>query len=300
MHSTPADLQFLYLLEALFEERNVTAAADRLGLSQTALSHALARMRVRFADPLFIKTSSGMQPTPMAERMALSAKRALEVVRQEILRVQPFDPLTSDRRFTICLSDMGGAVLLHRIVKAMARNAPNVRIQALQVVPGEIATELESGGIDLAIGYYPDIKGPLYQQALFRRDHVCIVRSDHPTIDDALSLEQFVATPHVLPTIISAANKFVDDELAKLGLRRQIALEVPYILAVPNIIAETDYIAMVPAELAELSKRVAPVRSLRMPIEPPLLVIQQYWHRRFHADPDGKWLRTIVSETLAE
>ena len=300
MHSGSVDLQFLFLLEALYEERNVTAAAGRLGLSQTALSHALARLRLRFGDPLFVKTSRGMQPTPMAERLTRSSKRALQVVRQEILQSLPFDPLTSDRALTICLSDMGGAVLLHRIIKGLAALAPHIRIRALQVVPHEIAGQLESGQIDLAIGYYPDISGPLYQQSLFRRTHVCIVREDHPHIRDSLDLNQFVETPHVLPTIISQANKFVDRELSKRGLKRQIVLEVPYLLAVPNIIAETDYIAMVPAELAELSRRVAAVRILPMPVKSPLLVIRQYWHRRFHADPEGKWLRTAIASILGE
>jgi DNA-binding transcriptional LysR family regulator len=195
---------------------------------------------------------------------------------------------------------MGGAVLLHRIVKRISSEAPNVHIRPLQVKPSEIGPKLESGEINLAIGYYPEIVGPLFQQSLFRRDHVCIVRDRHPRIHKTLSLEQFVETPHVLPTIITAANRHVDQELRKRGLRRRIALEVPYLLAVPNIIAETDYIAMVPAELAELSRRVAPVRILRMPIKSPLLVIKQYWHRRFHAEPDGKWLRGIIVATLGE
>jgi len=300
MHETPADLGFLYLLEALYEERSVTAAADRLSLSQPALSHALARLRTRFGDPLFVKTSTGMQPTPLAERLALSATRVLKVVRQEILHPAPFDPRTSERTFTICMTDMGGAVLLHRIVKRLAADAPNVRIRPIQVKADDITAKLEAGEIDLAIGYYPDIKGPVYQQSLFRRTHVCIVRNRHPAIGATLSIKEFVETPHVLPTIIAAANKAIDGELRKLGLRRRIAVEVPYLLAVPNIIAETDYIAMVPAELAELSQRLAAVRILQMPLKPPVLVVKEYWHRRFHADPGGKWLRATIASLLGE
>jgi DNA-binding transcriptional LysR family regulator len=300
VHDAPTDLTFLYLLEALYEERSVTGAANRLGLSQPALSHALARLRGRFGDQLFVKTSSGMQPTPLAERLALSSSRALQVVRQEILRTVPFDPRRSERSFTICLSDMGGAVLLHRIVKRIAADAPKVRIRPLQVLPEEIAAQLEAGAIDLAIGYYPNILGPLYQQSLFRRAHVCIVRSGHPKIRSTLSVRQFVETPHVLPTIMSGANKYVDVALRKMGLSRNIAVEVPYLLAVPNIIAETDYIAMVPGELAELSQKVASVRILPMPVKLPMLVVKQYWHRRFHTDSDGKWLRSTIAATLGE
>lgn len=294
------DLGFLCLLEALYIERSVTAAALRLSLSQPALSHALARMRVRFGDPLFVKTSIGMQPTPLAERLAQASVRALTVVRQEILDVVPFDSRTSDRTFTLCMTDMGGAVLLHRIVKQIAADAPGIRVRPLQVRPAEISGKLESGEIDLAIGYYPSISGPIYQQSLFRRTHVCIVRTDHPRIRATLSIKQFVETPHVLPTIIATANKVIDDELRKRGLNRRIAVEVPYLLAVPNIIAETNYIAMVPAELAELSQRMAAVRSLKMPIKSPVLVVKQYWHRRFNSDAGGKWLRALIVSTLGE
>lgn len=300
MHAPPVDLQFLYVLEALYEEGSVTAAAERLGLSQTALSHGLARLRTRFGDPLFVKTASGMQPTPLAERLAHAARKVLREVRQDILRVVPFDPGKSDRIFTLCMSDMGGAVLLHRIVKRIAAEAPGVRIRPLQVKPEDIAGQLASGQIDLAIGFYPEMDPGLFQQSLFRRTHVCIVRRDHPRIHATLSLRQFVDTPHILAATIAGANRIIDRELQRRGLRRRVALEVPYLLAVPNIIAESDYVAMVPTELAELSQRVAAVRILKMPMKSPEIVIRQYWHRRVHAEADSRWLRATIQAVLGE
>ena len=123
MNDHRTKLDFLFLLEALLEERNVRVAAERLGLSQPALSHALARLRIRFDDPLFVKTASGMQPTPLAERLAASSKRALDVVRNEILDVVPFEPGASARTFVVCLTDMETAFYLHRIVMQIRGNA---------------------------------------------------------------------------------------------------------------------------------------------------------------------------------
>jgi DNA-binding transcriptional LysR family regulator len=293
-------LDFLFLLEALLEEKNVRAAADRLGLSQPALSHALARLRVRFDDPLFVKTPAGMQPTPLAARLASSSKRALDVVRNEILNTITFEPRATARTFVVCLSDMGEAVHLHRILKRFGAEAPNARIRLVHLHVGEIAKQLETGDIDLAVGYYPELNGGLFQQTLFRCKQVWIVRADHTRIADTLSLRQFVETPHVVATPMAGASHYVDQALKKKKLRREVGLEVPHLSSVPNLIANSDFIALVPAELADLYGKLAALRVLDPSVKTPLLLIKQFWHRRFNADPQNQWLRSVVASTLAE
>ena len=300
MNDHRTKLDFLFLMEALLEERNVRAAAERLGLSQPALSHALARLRKRFDDPLFVKTTSGMQPTPLAERLARSSKRALDVVRNEILYMVPFEPGAAERTFVICLTEMGGAILLHRILKQVGSEAPHARINSVDLDATEISKKLETGEVDLAVDYYPNLNGGLFQQTLFRCKQVCIVRADHPRIGDSLTLRQFIETPHVVVAPLAAAAHIVDQELKKRGLHRTVILEVPHFLAVPNIIANSDYIAMVPVELADLYKKIAPLRVLDPPIKSPVLLIKQFWHRRLHADPQNKWLRGVIASAVAE
>lgn len=289
------DLNFLFIVEALLEEGSVSAAADRLGLSQPALSHALARLRKRFGDPLFVKTRSGMRPTPTAERIGTSSRKVLSVVRDEILEVGAFDPAATTRTFTLGLNDMAATVVLGRLTERFASSAPLARVRVVNVQEDDVARQLEEGLIDLLIGTYAVKASSVMQQALFKSAaHVCIVRTGHPAIRERLSLEQFVDTPHVIATQSAEANAFIDRTLRSRGLRRRVAVEVPYLLPLPSVVAYTDYVALVPGALASLAQKTAPVRIVEPPIRPPAPVIKQYWHRRFDADESIAWLRGML------
>ena len=295
VHNRRTDLNFLFMLEALLEEGSVSAAADRLGLSQPAMSHALARLRQRFGDPLFVKTRTGMRPTPTAERIGLTARKVLSLVRDEILEVGAFDPATTTRTFTLALSDMAATILLGEITERFASSAPLARLRVVSVREKDIALQLEEGQVDLVIGTYAVKSSSLMQQALFKStEYVCIVRAGHPEIRASLSLDQFVATEHVIAVQNAEANDFVDKALRAKGLRRRVAVEVPSLLPLPNIVASTDYVALVPRALATLSQQVKPLRILAPPIKPPAPTIRQYWHQRFKADTSVTWLRNLL------
>jgi len=295
VHNRRTDLNFLFMLEALLEEGSVSAAADRLGLSQPAMSHALARLRRRFGDPLFVKTRVGMRPTPTAERIGLVSSKVLAVMRAEILEVGAFDPATTTRTFTLGLSDMAASILLGQITERFATSAPLARLRVVNVREKDIAPQLEEGQVDLLVGTYA-LKSPsVLQQALFQAsEYVCIVRSGHPAIRRSLSLEQFVATPHVVAVQNTEANDFVDKALRSKGLGRRVAVEVPSLLPLPKVVAYSDYVALVPGALAALSKKTTPLRVLDPPIKPPAPMIRQYWHQRFKADAGVTWLRTML------
>jgi len=295
VHNRRTDLNFLFMLEALLEEGGVSAAADRLGLSQPAMSHALARLRKRFGDPLFVKTRAGMRPTPTAERIGLVSRKVLSLVREEILEVGAFDPATTTRTFTLGMSDMAAAVLLGRITEHFARTAPLARLRVVNVREKDIVTELEEGAVDLIVGSYA-LKSPsVIQQALFKAtDYVCIVRSGHPAIRGRLTIDRFVATGHAIAIQNTEANEFVDKALRAKGLSRRVAVEVPSLLPLPNVVAHTDCLALVPGALAAMSQKTTPLRVLEPPIKPPAPAITQYWHQRFKADTSVSWLRGML------
>jgi DNA-binding transcriptional LysR family regulator len=297
VHNRRTDLNFLFMLEALLDEGGVSAAADRLGLSQPAMSHALARLRKRFGDPLFVKTRAGMRPTPTAERIGLVSRKVLSLVREEILEGGAFDPATTTRTFTLGLSDMAATILLGQITERFATSAPLARLRVVNVREKDIAPQLEEGLVDLIVGTYA-LKSPsVMQQALFdATDYVCIVRTGHPSIRARLSLDQFVATPHVIAIQNAEANDFVDKALRSRGLSRRVAVEVPSLLPLPKVVACTDYVALVPAALATLAQKMTPLRILEPPIKPPAPVIKQYWHQRFKADTSVTWLRNTLLE----
>lgn len=299
MHNQRVDLNFLFMLEALLEEGSVSGAADRLGLSQPAMSHALARLRQRFGDPLFVKTRTGMRPTPAAERIGLASRKVLSLVREEILEVGAFTPATTTRTFTLGLSDMVATVLLGRIAQRFAGAAPLARLRIVNLRDQEIARPLEEGLVDLVVGTYV-VKSPsVMQQALFQAtEYVCIARAGHPGIGRTLSLDKFVTTPHVVAIQNAEANDFVDKALRAKGLSRRVAVEVPSLLPLPAVVADTDCLALVPGALANLSRRTTPLRVLEPPIKPPAPVIRQYWHQRFNADAGLAWLRSMLLGSL--
>ena len=295
VHNRRTDLNFLFMLEALLEEGGVSAAADRLGLSQPAMSHALARLRKRFGDPLFVKTRAGMRPTPTAERIGLVSRQILSLVREEILEVGAFDPATTTRTYTLGLSDMVATVLLGQITQRFSGSAPLARLRVVNVREKDIGPQLEEGLVDLVVGTYA-VKAPsVMLQGLFKAsEYVCIVRTGHPGIRQSLSLEQFARLPHVIATQNAEANDFVDKALKAKGLSRRMAVEVPSLLALPKVVACTDYVALVPGALAALSQKTTPLRVLEPPIKPPAPMIKQYWHQRFKADASVTWLRSML------
>lgn len=297
VHNRRADLNFLFLLEALLDEGGVSAAADRLGLSQPAMSHALARLRRRFGDPLFVKTRAGMRPTPTAERIGLVSRKVLALVREEIFEVGAFDPATTTRTFTLGLSDMAATILLGQIAERFASLAPLARLRVVNVREKDIAPQLEEGLVDVVVGTYA-LKSPsVLQQALFgATEYVCIVRTGHPGVRTSLSLARFAATPHVIATQNGEANDFVDKALRSKGLSRRVKVEVPSLLSLPKIVAHTDCLALVPGALAALSQRTTPLRILDSPVKPPAPTIRQYWHQRFKADTSVAWLRNMLLE----
>jgi len=293
------DLNLLPPLEALLRLRSVTLAARELDMSQSALSAALARLRALLGDPLFVRTGRGMRPTPRAAQLHGPLLALLELVRRDLLAGGGFEPASSTRRFTVSLSDVGTYVLWPTIARTLRQRAPGVTPRLVQMPPADIAAALEEGTVDVAIGAYPGLPSALYQRRLYERHFVALVRAGHPLAGRRLTAAALAGAAHVAVRSPSGTQARLDEELARLGLTRQVALELPSYLMVPPMLDAGDYLAIVPGQLADAFRRHGGYASLKLPVPLPPSVVRLHWHRRFHDDPASRWLRSTLLSELA-
>ena len=290
------DLNLLVAFDAMIEHRSVTRAAEALGLSQPAMSAAVARLRQRFGDPLFVKTGAEMRATPRANELAAAVRRVVETVRSEILQLSAFDPAASTRTFTILTPDIGEINFLPRVLSRMASDAPHANLRTLSLPRHATREALESGAADLAVGYFPDLhKAGFYQQRLFRNGLVCIVRNDHPTLKRAISLKAYLAASHAVVKPEGREHVF-EQFLQGRDLKRRVVVEIAHFMSLLPILTSTDLVATVPRDLADVCARHAPIRILACPIKAPAIEVHQFWHQRFHKEPANVWLRGIIHD----
>ena len=290
------DLNLLSALEALLAERSVTRAAVRVGLTQPAMSHALARLRKTLGDPLFVRTSAGLVPTPRCERLAEPLERILREVARMVEPPAAFDPKTSRRKFRVATTDYVELVLLPRLFARLREEAPNVNLQFV-AVPSNAGSALIEERVDVVIGLHGSFEegAGFRTQKLFDDSFVCVVREGHPK--KKLTLEAFVELPHLLISPRGASGSIVDDALAKLGLRRRVALDLPHFLVAPHVIKESDLVLTLAGRVANVLVPVLGLRQLAPPIELATFAMAMLWHERAHADEAHVWLRRMISET---
>lgn len=300
------DLRLLETVEAVHRAGSITVAAQELGLSQPAVSHSLRRLRRMFDDQLFVRTATGVNPTPLADRLAASARRIQAMVRAELSTTLNFTPGSLQRTFRLCTTDAAEMVLLPRLVARIRAEAPGVDITTLTLPPRATATALEDGVADLALGPFPELTDTrLRQQRLFRRGFVCVVAADHPRLSSApLTTQAYLSEPHLVVRSSGRTEEIFERFLLDHGLDRRIALTVPHMLCVPSVTAETDLIATVPQSVGRFfggypGISVQPV-PFGDPVGPPAAVVSQFWSARFDKDPAGVWLRDLVGELFGE
>ena len=288
------DLNLLVVFDAMVEHRNVTRAAEAIGLSQPAMSAAVGRLRTLFDDPLFVKTGAHMRPTPRAAQLAPSVRQVIVTIKGDILQAQTFNPSEAQRTFTIVAPDIAEIKLLPKLLACFAEQAPRANLRTLAMPRHAAAEVLESGEAELAVGYFPDLrKAGFYQQKLFSAGLACVVRRDHPTIGATLSLKQYLAASHALVRPEGREHVF-DQALQQRGLKRRVVLEISHYMSLLPVIESTDLVATVPQDLAELFVSHAAVRMLPAPVTSPPVEVMQFWHSRFHKDPGNVWLRGVL------
>jgi DNA-binding transcriptional LysR family regulator len=289
------DLNLLTALDALLAERNVTRAAARLGLSQSAMSAALGRLRALFGDPLLLRSAGGMLPTSKGMELAAPVKQVLADVGRLVRQAGAFNPAAAQVTFTIAASDYVEYAILPRLVDYLEMHAPLARLAVRAMDFDAVGRQLETGDVDLGIlgaGFAPPNarSRPLYLERF-----VCVVRRDHPRITERLSLDEFCALDQLL--VAPSGGGFTaqtDDALAAIGRSRRVRLSVPHFLLAPEILVRSDMIAMLPERLARGYRER--FRIFEPPLEMPPFAIVEVWHERTHRDPALVWLREALAE----
>ena len=293
------DLNLLLIFDALWRERNVTAAAKVVGISQPALSRALSRLRDEFGDPLFVRSSRGVTPT---QRAAEIAESIVDTVASLHLIYSPdvhFDPAKLKRVFTLVSTDYFESIAVEKLIPIILREAPNISLNfrtSLGAIPKDA---MESGEVDLTIvGIFEKIPEGFYHQKILEDNYRSVVRSDHPMKN--ISLDSFVKYPHVLMTPSGDLHGIVDDALSKLKRQRQIAIGSSNFLSAGWMVAKTDLILTAPGRVIDQLKDRLPLQDFKTPVQTPRLDLYQIWHARTNHDPAQKWLRTKINEAFRE
>lgn len=300
MDISKIDLNLLVALDALLATRSVTGAARKLGMSQPATSFALGRLRKMFGDPLFVRTSRGIHPTPFAESLRAPLEEILDRIRSDLLRQPTFDPATVERPVTFNMQDIGELVFLPRILDRLLKIAPGLHVRTVNLPVTQLEAALRSGEVDLALGFFPQLASALiYQQRLFSHSFVCIVRADHPTIGSEMTRKQFMEGSHAIVHPAGHTghmNDTLESELAAQGLTRRVSVRIEHFLAIPTILSQTDLIFTVPYAIGESLAKLGDIKLVRPPFRAKPRIVKQHWHARFHHDPANRWLRGLVSE----
>jgi DNA-binding transcriptional LysR family regulator len=293
------DLNLLVALEAMLSERSVTRAGARLGLSPSAMSHALARLRTTFGDDLLVRTRGGMVATARGEQLLGPLRRALEELAVLVAGPGGFDPGSSQREFTLATTDYVEAVLLPPLLSRISAAAPGVQLRVRPLEISDVVEPLERGSYDAAIGVAFDVSPGLQQQALFSEEMVLVCRKGHPLVKRSVDLATYLELRHVMVSVRGGSQGVVDELLARSGQRRRIALLVPHFLAAQLIVASTDLVMTAPARVVSRLGEALGLRVLTPPLAVPGFTVKQVWHERQQDDPGHLWLRQQVFAAAA-
>lgn len=293
------DIRLLSVFDEIYKTRSVSGAAEALELGQPAASVALSKLRHQFGDPLFVRTASGMEPTPFGEGLVRPVRAVLDALDVVLGHRDDFDPQSSERIFRICMTDISQLVLLRKLWEKLRVAAPTIRIEIFPLSK-DTARMLQSGEADLALGLMPQLEAGFYQQLLFRQSFVCMLGADHPRITDQLSLQQYEAEDHVVISSSGSAPLIVDREITRQGIKRRIALQIPNFLGAAFVVEHTDLLITIPKRLGDVLQGRGAFRILPVPFALPDYAVKQHWHERYHHDPGSRWLRGVISELLSD
>ncbi len=287
------DAHLLQLFELIYDTRSVTRAAEQLYLSQPNDSIWHGKHSRQLGEPLFVRTPSGMLPTPEADALIGTVRQALESLRYLAQREARFEPATSERRFRICMTDASHITLLPQLLAHVRSVAPGVRLGA-ERIDERTAQRLESGEADLALGLIPELDAGFYQQSLYNQDWVCLANTRHPRIGEALSREIYAREGHI--NIASGTgHRLLDASLERHHLEHRVVLELPGFLGLPAIVSTTDLLVTLPRHIGETLARLYGLRVFPCPIPIPGFTVKQHWHSRYHNDPGNRWLRELCA-----
>lgn len=294
------DLNLLVLFNQLLVERRVSKVADNLGLTQPAVSNSLARLRKLLGDELFLRTPTGMQPTPFAEQLAEPVTYALGMIHGALNQRSTFDPRRSTRSFTIGMTDIGEIYFLPTLMDKLGQQAPGISLSTVRNTAVNLKDEMEAGKVDLAIGLLPQLKAGFFQRRLFHQRYVCLFRQGHKLDKRKISMSEFSAAEHLVVVSPGTGHGKVDELLERSGIERRVRLTVPHYVAIGHILQATDLVATVPERLAQRMTAPFGLTYVTHPAKLPDMAINVFWHAKFHRTPDNQWLRTLVFDSFVD
>jgi DNA-binding transcriptional LysR family regulator len=295
MNVKEVDLNLLRVFDAVLHESGVTPAAARLGLTQPAVSNALARLRKLFGDPLFVRTPTGMDATPFARELAAPVRQALALLESALAHGPGFDPASTTRAFRFYMSDLGQIEFLPPLIERVEQRAPGVRLEAVALDVEGIGAALASGTLDLAVGFLPALGPPIERRALFRDPYVCLMRAGHEI--KSLTRKRFLEAAHILVSY-RGGHRVIEEAFERAGIR--VALRVPHFTVAPMVLERTDLVLTLPARVARVFERGGKLKSLPVPLQIPVADVGVHWHERFEADPGNRWLREQVIDLFSD
>jgi DNA-binding transcriptional LysR family regulator len=289
------DLNLLRVLVSVADHPKVANAAQMLGMTQPGVSNALRRLRAAYSDELFVRTPRGMVPTPRALPLIEAAREMLHLHTTRMLGQPLFNPSTTETEFRLAMSDVGEMVFLPKLLELCRRQAPGAAFRSLSLAPEGLGSALADGTADLALGYFPDLSGEnFFQQKLFSHGFSCLARADHPAIGKRLTRAQFLALEHAVVRAEWRSQEVFEQYLRSHHIERRVTLHVPHYMSIPFVIAESDLLVTVPVAVGIAFSALARLQLLSPPFDVPPYALKQHWHRRVHADPRNRWLRSQI------
>lgn len=300
MHISRIDLNLFVIFDTVYTEGGVTAASQTLHLSQPAVSHALARLRALFGDPLFERHGRAMLPTPLARSIIGPVRAALRSMEGTLNETARFDPAVSERRFTLAFRDVLELILIPPLMEAVCIDAPGIEIVAARMDRRNLESDLLTGLIDAAIDVLLPVSPQIRQRRILSEPMVVLARKGHPATRGKLSLEDYLAQDHVQVSSRRRGPGLEDIELARIGVSRRIRLRCQHYGTACRVVSRTDLLATMPERYARVINKPYGNQIVALPLQATQLELYLYWHANADRDPAGQWLRALLEKVIKE
>ncbi|MGH8434100.1 MAG: LysR family transcriptional regulator [Pseudomonas sp.] len=292
MNLNKVDLNLFIVFDAIYTEANLTRAGQIVGITQPAVSNALARLRETFNDPLFVRTAQGMVPTPMAQNIIGPVRNALSLLRVSVQESRIFNPLQANKTYRISMTDLTEEVILPPLFQRLRRLAPTVQIESFLSKRRETTKELAAGRLDFAVDAPLNTDPQVRHVKLLADRYVCALRKGHPLAKDKLSLDEYLSLTHIHISSRRSGLGYVDLTLGKMGIQRKIALRSQHYLMASMVMQQTDMAMTVPERFA----RSHGLHYVGLPVDVPPVETHLYWHESTDQDPANRWMREQIIE----
>ncbi|SAL51564.1 LysR family transcriptional regulator [Caballeronia turbans] len=293
------DLRLLVVFDAVMRKASLTVAGDSLGMSQPLMSQSVSRLRQYFGDPLFVRTSGGMSPTPRARELAPKVAAMIQLMQEALDGSADFDPVTSTRTFSFASTDFGVAYLVPKLMQYLASHAPGLRVRATNAPRYGVDEMIEQGEVDVAVGSFAINRRPFYQRRLYYCDYVCLARSEHPTIRGRLTRNSYLSAAHAMVAPLPSGYEALERFLLEHIPAARFAVVVPNFLTAITMLPSSDALFTVSRHAGEHIGRLLGAQVLELPVDIPGFTVRQFWHERFHKDPANKWFRDLIYTLVA-